>query len=61
MIMLIRAFYKGIKQTMKYQKLTFKEAVKEELYMFKDVMGPKLYVKYLNGTAVEGKDFWNKD
>lgn len=56
--MISRAFYRGIRERIKYDGMNLLEAVKEELYMIRKIMGFKLYVKYKNGIAVEGKDFF---
>lgn len=55
---MIKAIKENVYERMKIEKLSFFEALKYELYMMFFVMGIKLYVKYHNGTAVEGVDFF---
>lgn len=55
--MLIKAVKEGIKISMRANHMNFWQALKKEIYMMTRIMGIKLYVKYMNGTAVEGKDF----
>ena len=55
--MIIKAFVTGIYQRMKYEEYSLKEAIEYELDMAFNVMGFKLYVKYMNGIAKEGIDF----
>ena len=55
--MITRAFIIGIQQHMKCGNTSLLEAIKNEFYMMRKVMGFKMYVKYMNGIAVEGKDF----
>jgi len=55
---LIRGFRKGVKNSMEYSKLSLFRAIIEEVRMVFFIMGPKLYYKYMNGTAVFGEDFF---
>lgn len=55
---LIKVFIKYTLCDMKYNGLNLFQAVKEECDMMLHVMGIDLYVKYGNGTAVEGVDFF---
>ena len=48
---------RAVKRGMKYHSLSLYGSVKEEIDMAFHVMGPKLYYKYLTGTAVAGVDF----
>lgn len=57
-INLIKALIIGIHDEMKWNNQTLKNAILEEYYMIKNVMGLDLYVKYMNGTAVEGVDYF---
>ena len=54
----IRAVADGISDDIKFNKMTFLQAVAEVHYMMFHVMGVDLYVKYKNGTAIEGVDFF---
>ena len=54
---MIRGFHYGVKNSMKYSKFSLFRAIIEEVRMVFFIMGPKLYYKYVNGTAVPGVDF----
>lgn len=51
-ITLLPSFAKSIRDILKYSTL------KDEWYMCWHVMGPRLYYRYLTGTAVEKVDFF---
>lgn len=51
-VVLMPSFIKAVKDALKYN------TPKEEWHMCWHIMGPKLYYKYLTGTAVEGVDFF---
>lgn len=52
----IRIIFKETKRRMRSDNQNFFQAFKYEIDMF-CIMGPNLYIKYSNGTAIEGKDF----
>ena len=56
MIKFVKAIIHGVSDRMK-DGMSFTEAIEVEYYMMFHVMGVDLYVKYMNGTAVEGVDF----
>lgn len=57
MIKFLKSVKKGIVNNMKYHKMSLLQALAEEYRMMFHIMGIKLYIKYLAGTAVEGVDF----
>ena len=57
MIKFLKSVKKGIVNNMKYHKMSLLQALAEEYRMMFHIMGVKLYIKYLTGTAVEGVDF----